>query len=70
MPDVTGMYLTGLSVNVSRDMKHHRVKLTFHEYRKHGKYTNSQGTHLVVDPVLDVHILPWWDPEYPHPLDN
>ena len=70
MPGVNGMCLTGVSISVSRDMKHHRAKLTFHHYREHGKYTNSQATTLVIDPVLDVHVLSWWDPEYPHALDN
>ena len=68
--DVTGLYLRAGSVTVSRDLMHHKAKLEFHTYRKNGVYVNAQARVLSVDPVLDVCVLPWWGPEYPHPLDN
>merc|ERR1712159_211952 len=58
--DITDMYLKSGSVSVSRDFRHHKVKLTFHEYRKNGIYLNCNANILTIDPVLDVYILPWW----------
>lgn len=71
IPNVFGMCLTEVSTSVSRDMKSHKARLYFHEYRTHRqRYHNSQATILTVDPVLDVKILNWWDPDYPHPFDT
>ena len=68
--DITGLYLRTGSFTVSRDFLHHKVKLDFYTYRKNGIYVTSQARVLCIDPVLDVCVLPWWGPEYPHPLDN
>lgn len=68
--NVFGMCLTNISVGLSRNLKNHKVKLFFHEYRPLGRYVDSQATVLVLDPVFDVQFLNWWDPEYPHPFDR
>ena len=68
--NVSELHLTGVNVSVSRDMRLHKVKLIFHEHKDNGKYLNSQATVIVIDPVLDIQILHWWDPDYPHPFDN
>ena len=68
--NISGLHLTSVNVSVSRSMQYHKVKLLFHEYRSSGKYINSQAVVIVIDPILDIQILKWWDPEYPHPFDN
>ena len=68
--NICGLYLTGVSFNVSRDMKHQKLKLTFHDYNFTGKYNENEGTCIFIEPVLDLQILKWWNPEYPHPFDK
>ena len=70
VPNVFGMCLTEVGTSVSRDMKCHKAKLYFHEYRANRKYHSSQATILTVDPVIDVQLLNLWNPDYPHPIDT
>jgi len=81
IPDVSELHLTAIGVSVSKDMQHHRVKLTFHKHRRtnYGKERNAKTTTttnakptavVLIDPLLDLQLLSWWHPEYPHPLDN
>jgi len=67
---VQGLVLTSISVSVSRDMRFHRLKLVFHERRHNKRYEKHQGQVIILDPILDLQILHWWDPQYPHPLDH
>lgn len=70
MLNLTGLCLTSVGVSVSRDMKHHRLKLIFQNYRPTGKYFSSQAKVIIMEPVLEVKVLDWWHPEYPHPFDK
>ncbi|XP_018412796.1 PREDICTED: transmembrane protein 183-like isoform X2 [Nanorana parkeri] len=67
IPVVMGMTLTYLTINVSTDMRHHRVRLVFHDCpvlnRKRPR--GEQGVQIVLDPVHSVHLLDWWHPKYP-----
>lgn len=67
---IFGMCVTKINVGTSRNMKTHKVKLFFHEYRPRGNYQDSQATLLTIDPVFDVQYLDWWHSEYPHPFDR
>ncbi|RXM90879.1 Transmembrane protein 183 [Acipenser ruthenus] len=66
-PVVMGMTLTLLTVNVSTDMRHHRVRLLFQDSPmvKGRRPRNEQGVQIVLDPVHSVRLLDWWHPQYP-----
>lgn len=68
--NISGLVLTNLSISVSGDMRHHKVKLCFHEKRGNNIYPKYSDNVIIVDPVLDLQVLNWWDPYYPHPLDH
>jgi len=70
LPNPSGLCLTGVNISVSRDMRHHKLKLIFHEYRHSKRYINSQALNIIIEPVFDVHVLNWWHPDYPHPVDH
>ncbi|KAF7663804.1 hypothetical protein LDENG_00200670 [Lucifuga dentata] len=66
-PVVMGMTLTLFTINVSTDMRHHRVRLVFqdsplHRTKKRGE---QGGTQVVLDPVHSVRLMDWWHPQYP-----
>ncbi|XP_068125895.1 transmembrane protein 183A [Hyperolius riggenbachi] len=67
IPVVMGMILTYMTINVSTDMRHHRVRMVFQDCPMlNGKKTRGeQGTQMVLDPVHSVHLLDWWHPKYP-----
>ncbi|XP_066919112.1 transmembrane protein 183-like [Clytia hemisphaerica] len=69
-PTIFGMCLTNISIGLSSNMKSHKVRLFFHEYRPYGPYHDSQANVLLIDPAFDVQYLNWWDSEYPHPYDK
>ncbi|XP_034550726.1 transmembrane protein 183A isoform X2 [Notolabrus celidotus] len=66
-PIVMGMTLTLFTINVSTDMRHHRVRLVFQDSPLHrGKKRGDQGgTQVVLDPVQSVKLMDWWHPQYP-----
>ncbi|TMS19115.1 Transmembrane protein 183 [Larimichthys crocea] len=66
-PVVMGMTLTLFTINVSTDMRHHRVRLLFQDSPLHrGKKRGDQGgTQVVLDPVQSVKLMDWWHPQYP-----
>ncbi|XP_077150979.1 transmembrane protein 183A isoform X1 [Ranitomeya variabilis] len=67
IPVVMGMTLTYLTINVSTDMRHHRVRLLFQDCPVlNGKKPRGElGVQIVLDPVHSVHLLDWWHPKYP-----
>ncbi|KAK5912745.1 hypothetical protein CesoFtcFv8_002586 [Champsocephalus esox] len=66
-PVVMGMSLSLFTINVSTDMRHHRVRLLFQDSPlRWGKKRGDQGgTQVVLDPVQSVKIMEWWHPQYP-----
>ncbi|XP_047439889.1 transmembrane protein 183A isoform X2 [Mugil cephalus] len=66
-PVVMGMTLTLFTINVSTDMRHHRVRLVFQDSPLHrGKKRGDQGgIQVVLDPVQSVKLMDWWHPQYP-----
>lgn len=64
--------LLQFTINVSTDMRHHRVRLLFHDSPlQRGKKRGDQGGTLVVlDPVQSVRIMDWWHPQYPSSSDT
>ncbi|XP_010893882.1 transmembrane protein 183A [Esox lucius] len=64
---VMGMTLTQFNINVSTDMRHHRVRLGFQDSppRRGGRRVEQAGTQVVLDPVHSVRLMDWWHPQYP-----
>ncbi|XP_039175089.1 transmembrane protein 183A isoform X2 [Crotalus tigris] len=67
IPIVMGMTVTLFTINVSTDMRHHRVKLLFHDSPVwSGKKSRfDHGMQVVMDPVHSVHLFDWWHPQFP-----
>ncbi|XP_072238565.1 transmembrane protein 183A [Leuresthes tenuis] len=65
-PVVMGMTLTQFKINVSTDMRHHRVRLVLQDSPlQRGKRGDQGGTQVVLDPVQSVRLMDWWHPQYP-----
>ncbi|XP_056590817.1 transmembrane protein 183A [Triplophysa dalaica] len=64
---VMGMTLTLFTINVSTDMRHHRVRLDFQDSPviRGKKLRGDQGVQVVLDPVHSVRLIDWWHPQYP-----
>ncbi|XP_030632876.1 transmembrane protein 183A isoform X2 [Chanos chanos] len=67
---VMGMTLTLFTINVSTDMRHHRVRLEFQDSPviRGKKLRRDQGIQVVLDPVHSVLLMDWWHPQYPTSL--
>ncbi|XP_051269853.1 transmembrane protein 183A isoform X2 [Dicentrarchus labrax] len=67
-PVVMGMTLTLFTINVSTDMRHHRVRLLFQDspLQRGKKRVDQGGTQVVLDPVQSVRLMDWWHPQYPY----
>ncbi|CAL8339682.1 unnamed protein product [Merluccius merluccius] len=67
-PVVMGMTLTTFTINVSTDMRHHRVRLLFQDSppRRGRKRAEHGGLQVVLDPVHSVRLMDWWHPQYPY----
>ncbi|XP_037740869.1 transmembrane protein 183A [Chelonia mydas] len=70
LPVVMGMIFTLFTINVSTDMRHHRVRMVFQDspLRNGKKPRLDQGVQVVLDPVHSVRLLDWWHPQYPFSL--
>jgi hypothetical protein len=66
MQSVSGETLTDISVNLSRNLRFHCIKMAFHVFRHDGRYRKSDGKVIVLDPVSEFRLLRWWHPLYPH----
>ena len=66
IPSVSGESLTDISVNLSRNLRFHCIKMTFHTFRHDGRYRKGDGKVIVLDPVSEFRLLRWWYPLYPH----
>ncbi|XP_072317990.1 transmembrane protein 183A [Eucyclogobius newberryi] len=66
-PVVMGMTLALFTLNVSTDMRHHRVRLVFQDspLPRGRKRAEQGGTQVVLDPVHSVRLMDWWHPQYP-----
>uniref|UniRef100_A0A672K7A5 Transmembrane protein 183A-like n=1 Tax=Sinocyclocheilus grahami TaxID=75366 RepID=A0A672K7A5_SINGR len=55
------------TINVSTDMRHHRVRLDFQDSPviRGKKFRGEQGVQVVLDPVHSVRLMDWWHPQYP-----
>ncbi|XP_040059273.1 transmembrane protein 183A isoform X2 [Gasterosteus aculeatus] len=60
-------FLKQFTINVSTDMRHHRVRLMFQDtpLQRWKKRGDQGGTQVVLDPVHSVKLMDWWHPHYP-----
>ncbi|RVE72585.1 hypothetical protein OJAV_G00040660 [Oryzias javanicus] len=66
IPVVMGMTLALFTINVSTDMRHHRVRLIFQDSPFQRKKRGDQsGIQVILDPVQSVKLMDWWHPQYP-----
>ncbi|XP_003220509.3 transmembrane protein 183A isoform X1 [Anolis carolinensis] len=67
IPIVMGMTVTLFTINVSTDMRHHRVKIVFHDSPVWSgkKQRFDHGVQIVMDPVHSVRLFDWWHPQFP-----
>ncbi|XP_014675751.1 PREDICTED: transmembrane protein 183-like [Priapulus caudatus] len=65
LPIVMGQMLTQVCVNVSRNMRFHRVKLVFHSLYNDGRQSATTGCVAILDPVVSIRVSHWWHPQYP-----
>ncbi|KAJ3603165.1 hypothetical protein NHX12_030908 [Muraenolepis orangiensis] len=68
-PVVMGMTLSTFTINVSTDMRHHRVRLLFQDSpppRRGRQRVEYGGLQVVLDPVHSVRLMDWWHPQYPY----
>ncbi|XP_050411252.1 putative transmembrane protein 183BP isoform X1 [Patella vulgata] len=64
VPIVMGMVLNRVFLTVSgQGMRYHTLRLMFDSRYQH--QSMNSGTALVLDPVINVRVIPWWDPKYP-----
>ncbi|XP_010643355.1 transmembrane protein 183A isoform X2 [Fukomys damarensis] len=70
IPIVMGMIFTLFTINVSTDMRHHRVRLVFQDSPVRGgrSLRSEQGVQVILDPVHSVRLFDWWHPQYPFSL--
>eukprot|EP00795_Rhopilema_esculentum_P008779 gene8779-14809_t len=61
-----GMILTSFNSCMSTDMRYHQIKTIFHYEGTARSYNKNDGMHMCFNPVIDVNILPWWNPSYPY----
>ncbi|CAH1786827.1 unnamed protein product [Owenia fusiformis] len=67
IPVCMGLVLNKMLVSVSSDMRYQRVRLLFHSQRIHmAKEMSDSGVIAVLDPVIDMKVLHWWHPKFPH----
>lgn len=58
LPPVMGLHLRSVGLSVSgMGMRYHKLSLVFG--------TELRVTHLVLEPVTSIKVLPWWNPGYP-----
>lgn len=63
---VMGLILNGVYLNVSAEsMRYHRLKLIMDtNYRITTKKNQNSMCEIVLDPVLEVRVYPWWHPNF------
>lgn len=68
VPSVMGLVLSNVYLKLSSGMRYHCLKLVFDTNIKGipvGNRKFIEDTVMILDPVLNVKIYPWWHPKYP-----
>lgn len=68
VPPVMGLVLSNVYLKLSIGMRYHSLKLVFDTNLKGIPDANRKGvedTVVILDPVLNLKMYPWWHPKYP-----
>ena len=66
LPIVMGLVLSRASLNVSQNMRYHRLKLMFNSHQLcNARMMASSGVTVILDPVVNIKVLHWWDQQFP-----
>lgn len=67
IPMVMGLSLCSVSLTLSQGVRHHRLQLAFGSgHMCYPNITSLDSITVVLDPVVNVRVLDWWHPLYPH----
>lgn len=68
IPLVLGLTLTAVSLTLSQGFRHHRLQMAFGSGLSYMSrpVDSSSCVEVVLDPVINVRVLDWWHPLYPH----
>lgn len=68
VPPVLGLTLTSVMFTLSSGFIHHKLQLGFNTGVQSCLRTTDGGTgvSVILDPVINVKVLDWWHPLYPH----
>lgn len=71
LPIILGYTLTSVSLNLSQGLHHHRLQLGFSSsmHSTPSVIGGKDNPIVHLDPVINIRILDWWHPLYPH-VDN
>ena len=65
IPVVMGLILNKVYLNLGSSMRYHKLRLIFDTHLKMTGAKNETGMfEVVLDPVLEVRVYPWWHPKY------
>ncbi|KAK6641372.1 hypothetical protein RUM44_013081 [Polyplax serrata] len=62
LPMLSGQVLSSVSLNVGQGMTYHKLQLNFGT----GPCPNMSTQAMILEPVVNVQILDWWHPSFPH----
>ena len=66
LPMTMGYKLRKASIGVGHAMRYHKLRLTFTQGNVLAeRMSNDNGFVVVMDPVIKVRVLRWWNPAYP-----
>ncbi|XP_060074475.1 transmembrane protein 183-like [Ylistrum balloti] len=71
IPPVMGLVLTNVLLRLSASMRYFTIRLMFDTTLKQGMGASDRDRQslekvVILDPVVDVRVFPWWHPNYPH----
>ncbi|XP_067655626.1 transmembrane protein 183-like isoform X1 [Haliotis asinina] len=64
IPMVMGLVLSKVYLTISAQMRYYRLRMLF-DTNLQGGNSNSAEMIVDLDPVVNIRVLPWWDPKYP-----
>lgn len=67
LPVIMGHTMQKASISVGHAMRYHKLKLIFTQQscKLMDRHSLENGVVVVIDPVVNVRVLKWWEPEYP-----
>lgn len=66
---LVGLIITSFNECMTSDMRYHQLRMTFHVERKDKMHREGEGDLVVINPVIEYAVIPWWNPRYPYPVN-